>query len=82
MAPRPSQRMLERLIEMFAKVLELHLAPKRPSVNGTYFMSALVLRELLNMAKFPSSKLRGKPVQVMENKMNPQLTRITGYEDR
>lgn len=74
--------MLERVNEMSAKVLELHLAPKRPSINGTYSMSALGVKRVLNMAMFPSSKLRGKPVQIMENKMNPQLTRITGYEDR
>lgn len=40
----PSQRMLERLNEMSPKVLELHRAPKRPSINGTSFMSALALR--------------------------------------
>jgi len=46
------------------------------------FYVCLGVKRILNMAMFPSSKLSGKPVQIMESKMNSQLTRITGYEDR
>lgn len=71
-----SQRMLERVNEMFVKVLKLYIALSRPSINGTYYMLALVL-ECIKHGNIFKFQVSGKPVRIVESKLNAELARVT-----
>lgn len=63
--------MLERFIEMFVKVLKVHISLSRTSVNGTYHKSAFVLENKHSSTfKFPVS---GKSIKIIESKLNLEL---------
>lgn len=69
--------MLERFIEMFVKVLKVHISLSRTSINGTYYMSAFVLENKHSSSfRFPGS---GTSIGIIESILNLELSRITEY---